>query len=773
MYAAGGGGELGTHSWRTDLEEGIKHTCRSAGQLRDTDGERRRLAREQQQQQQREAGTSRPTGTSQVLFLAVSVSQQSVLTHPSRVLATEEQRTTSTTMDGDSPLGPAQAASHSGREDEKREHHMASVSALEDGEGGEQQQRQRRPAKRRRVGATDDTDVGERRPGEHGRQHLRRRREGVEWPASLRKAVREFLVDLAGCCGDSGINSESGSSARDPSELVGGATAKKSQLEAVERRKISPGAAHHTARVSQALLGALDHAAPTASPSSTSTASWTRLLPQAKSLVRLARQVLDAQVAAKTYRGVGEEVRALYEDSCVLLALALVLSPSSATLSNSNSRGASEEHETEQVAAREAIKALDMALVVARTPRRYQLVQALIAHCQVSLRHCGSLDEARTETIEAEWRLDEPILARHVRSAAPAVARPVQEFNPAAAEGDQGASWRFTELLRHGPVVIRQGAADWPACRSTASANASAGVERRDEEGWGDARTLLERAGPARVVPVELGADYSREDWSQAIRPFAQVVSAMCADASTTTLGSSQTQQSKQKAMYLAQHDLFHQIPSLRHDILVPDWIYLAPSYDSLSTSAQSSSSSIPTATRAYAPPANDEGLILSAWFGPRGTVSPAHTDPFFNAYAQVQGAKWAWIAPPSIDPRHLAAFGGACAEEEGDEEQEDGRGGDGGAASSLMTNTSSLDVANVDPSTEAGRRFHEHVAPFARQVVLEPGDLLFMPPGCVSLSVCSHLPITLCAEITRPVPHSWWHSFRSLQTSLSVSIWF
>jgi lysine-specific demethylase 8 len=67
------------------------------------------------------------------------------------------------------------------------------------------------------------------------------------------------------------------------------------------------------------------------------------------------------------------------------------------------------------------------------------------------------------------------------------------------------------------------------------------------------------------------------------------------------------------------------------------------------------------------------------------------------------------------------------------------------------MSNTSQVDVF-ASATAEQGRQIHplfwEKVVPNAFSAVLEPGDLLFFPPG-------------------------WWHAMRSEEKSFSVSMWF
>jgi len=69
--------------------------------------------------------------------------------------------------------------------------------------------------------------------------------------------------------------------------------------------------------------------------------------------------------------------------------------------------------------------------------------------------------------------------------------------------------------------------------------------------------------------------------------------------------------QPSNKTLYLAQHSLFLQFPNMREDMIIPDYVYSCPN----------SSYSFP----GYKPPTNDEQLVLNAWLGPKGTISPAH----------------------------------------------------------------------------------------------------------------------------------------------------
>lgn len=72
--------------------------------------------------------------------------------------------------------------------------------------------------------------------------------------------------------------------------------------------------------------------------------------------------------------------------------------------------------------------------------------------------------------------------------------------------------------------------------------------------------------------------------------------------------------------------------------------------------------------------------------------------------------------------------------------------------ANPSMSNTSQVDVfrprTDHEHAPDAWPLFWQDVVPHATSVTLEPGDLLFFPPG-------------------------WWHAMRSEETSFSVSMWF
>jgi len=148
------------------------------------------------------------------------------------------------------------------------------------------------------------------------------------------------------------------------------------------------------------------------------------------------------------------------------------------------------------------------------------------------------------------------------------------------------ASFQRSIALR--PFIVPGHASDWPAL---------------NEHPWSSTRYLQTVSGPGRVVPVEVGNDYRTDDWSQKLMGWDDFVTSLS--------------QPSNEVLYLAQHTLFSQFPNMREDITVPDYVYSCPN----------SSGSFPS----YKPPTNDEQLVLNVWFGPRGTISPAHVASLFN----------------------------------------------------------------------------------------------------------------------------------------------
>ncbi|XP_037649536.1 lysine-specific demethylase 8 isoform X2 [Sebastes umbrosus] len=165
-----------------------------------------------------------------------------------------------------------------------------------------------------------------------------------------------------------------------------------------------------------------------------------------------------------------------------------------------------------------------------------------------------------------------------------------------------------------------------------------------------------------RTVPVEVGSRYTDEEWSQTLLTVNEFIDRYILNKDEVKgLG------------YLAQHQLFDQIPELKEDIRPPDYCCLGEG--------------------------DEEDITVNAWFGPGGTVSPLHQDPQQNFLAQVVGSKYIRLYSPE-DTDKLYPH-----------------------QSQLLHNTSQVEVEN--PDTERFPEFAD--APYL-ECVLHPGDVLFIP---------------------------------------------
>ncbi|KZT28683.1 Clavaminate synthase-like protein [Neolentinus lepideus HHB14362 ss-1] len=262
----------------------------------------------------------------------------------------------------------------------------------------------------------------------------------------------------------------------------------------------------------------------------------------------------------------------------------------------------------------------------------------------------------------------------------------------------------FQRQYSKAPFVLKGYINDWPATT---------------DRPWRSPAYLCHVAGPGRVVPVEVGSDYRASDWTQTIMSWNEFLDKLCSPPDGTT----------QTVLYLAQHNLLAQFPSLRDDIIVPDYVYAAMP--------------APGHYLNYRPPGNEEQLVLNAWLGPAGTTSPAHTDPYYNMYAQVVGRKTVWLASPDATPS-MYPYPSPTASSVATEKHNPAAN----HTDPSLSNTSRVDVFAQRESTAEFPKFWEEVVPQAMSVTLEPGDLLFFPPG-------------------------WWHAMRSESVSFSVSMWF
>ncbi|CAG8571702.1 12888_t:CDS:2 [Acaulospora morrowiae] len=247
---------------------------------------------------------------------------------------------------------------------------------------------------------------------------------------------------------------------------------------------------------------------------------------------------------------------------------------------------------------------------------------------------------------------------------------------------------------------------------------------------------LLDKIGRERLVPVEIGAKYTDESWTQKIVNFGEFVERWIKNSDNENIA------------YLAQHDLFTQVPSLQDDVVVPDYCFVDTNSFVINLNRGNDNNDHSRNIR-YTPPQN---IITNAWFGPKGTISPMHTDPYHNLLAQVVGRKYVRLYSPNetykVYPFEKDGFlnntsqvSAACSRS--------------AFFFCCMTrifeaNQTFIVVLNRMSKVEVENPNLDQFPLFAtaqyKECILEPGELLYIPPG-------------------------WWHYVRSLSVSFSDNL--
>ncbi|KAG5982114.1 hypothetical protein E4U55_002274 [Claviceps digitariae] len=295
------------------------------------------------------------------------------------------------------------------------------------------------------------------------------------------------------------------------------------------------------------------------------------------------------------------------------------------------------------------------------------------------------------------------------------------------------------------PVIFTDLVSSWPALT---------------DRPWKSREYLLRRTfGGRRLVPVEVGRSYVDEHWGQELMPFGDFLARYIVggggggdedDAltghetgSTSASSSSSTSTSTPAAKqigYLAQHDLFHQIPTLRNDVAIPDFCWsTVPGYPTPHEGLHKQQQQ-----QQHAP--LDEPL-LNAWFGPARTITPLHTDSYHNLLVQVVGTKYVRLYAPwaeGMRPRGVengVDMSNTSAWDVGVLEGWDEATGDGDADAEAETEEDAQEDRRRRARAQLERNEYW-------ECILEEGDTLLIPMG-------------------------WWHYVRSLSVSFSVSFWW
>ncbi|XP_060945982.1 lysine-specific demethylase 8 [Limanda limanda] len=328
-----------------------------------------------------------------------------------------------------------------------------------------------------------------------------------------------------------------------------------------------------------------------------------------------------------TWRHVDKEWRRVYSYGCLFKVAALC-------------RDGPSENEVLQ-----AVRTCDMGLLMGAAVLD-NILQDIVGILQ---------DEVRKSSKEE----DEPTEVKRPKLERPRVPVIRQEFAIPRVTCPSLESFNTNHLLPLKPVVLEGTIDHWPALNG---------------HRW--SIEYLRSVAGCRTVPVELGSRYTDEEWSQTLITVNEfidryIMNKVSASSSESCICIHEAQRTG--LGYLAQHQLFDQIPELKEDIRLPDYCCLGEE--------------------------DEDNITVNAWFGPGGTVSPLHQDPQQNFLAQVVGSKYIRLYSPE-DTDKLYPH-----------------------QSQLLHNTSQVEVENPD-----AERFPEFAKAPYLECVLQPGDVLFIP---------------------------------------------
>ncbi|GAA6003756.1 hypothetical protein JCM5350_007444, partial [Sporobolomyces pararoseus] len=176
--------------------------------------------------------------------------------------------------------------------------------------------------------------------------------------------------------------------------------------------------------------------------------------------------------------------------------------------------------EKEEKALLQVIRDLDLALIVSGSPgiERSKLVFQLISIAQSRLESTVTEEDERPKKrsrLDSD-QLEPPYLSRSIK-----ILPSLPDFLLPS-----------TEPAHTRPFVVRGAASEWPA------------VEK-----WKDSNYLKKiGGGKGRVVPVEVGNDYTKEGWGQRIIPWDDFLD------STFNNNSERKEEEEGESFYLAQH---------------------------------------------------------------------------------------------------------------------------------------------------------------------------------------------------------------------------
>mmetsp|Transcript_31949 Transcript_31949/g.51865 ORF Transcript_31949/g.51865 Transcript_31949/m.51865 type:complete len:341 (-) Transcript_31949:108-1130(-) len=214
----------------------------------------------------------------------------------------------------------------------------------------------------------------------------------------------------------------------------------------------------------------------------------------------------------------------------------------------------------------------------------------------------------------------------------------------------------YKHVFNKQPVLIQRAMQDWPA------------LKPGSVQSWSGFQRILKIAGH-RTVPVEVGRHYMCTNWTLKLMPLQEYFRRHVLNGSTTN-----TAAKGGVTGYVAQHELFKQVPELCSDVRIPEYCAVEPRNN------------------------DGEEVQVNVWLGPSGTTTPLHYDRYHNFLCQVLGEKKiTMFAPNSSSYLH--------------------------PCKPPLNNTSQVDPYSPGRYSDVLKQPHW-------EVTLHPGEMLYIPPG-------------------------------------------
>jgi len=344
------------------------------------------------------------------------------------------------------------------------------------------------------------------------------------------------------------------------------------------------------------------------------------------------------------------------------------------------------------------------------------------------------------------------------------------------------------------PLILTDVLENWPAM-----------TEWHNAEYW-----LSQTLGGRRLVPIEIGQSYNDDDWKQEIVPFRKFMDRYITEGDANG-----------QVGYLAQHDLFEQMPDLRRYIAVPDYCYCEPPPRRDATevvprpTATATTSIVVSCERSDVDTkgpdssesshldeqdcdADEEGSALQSsgteevidlkeghqgqedgkggvadqecvtevhqniWFGGR-TVSPLHNDPYHNILCQVHGTKYLKLYSPdhtqNLYPRSKVEPAPHVKRDTPLAEGEAGQNGNAVKAQEVEAKSQTIDMSNNSSVDVYAMELSPHE------------DWNEKWPGIKDVPYVECL---LKEGEALYIPRGWWHYVRGVSAcGISVSFWW